>query len=96
MCQKHGCLEYHETSRDFVSGSGVYIDDIEDPFVPVQSGQLGLLAALVTRILRMFCLMLFLTVKLTNEVIFYSSQTDVGTSVNLQLLVSDPAKISFY
>lgn len=78
------------------SGSGVYIDDIENPFVPVQSGQLGLLASVGHTDIKNVLLsnVIPYEVRSNNEVIFYCSQTDVGSSVNLQLLVSDPAKIS--
>ena len=72
------------------------LDDFENPFVPVQSGQMGLLAGVGHTGVKDVLLSNVIPYELrtNNEVIFYAPQGDVGSAVNMQLLVSDPAKVS--
>lgn len=78
------------------SGSGVYIDDFEAPFIPMVSGQIGILAGVGHTAMKDVLLSNVIPYELrTNaEIIFYASQTDVGSSVNIKLLVADPDKVS--
>jgi len=72
------------------------LDDFENPFVPIQSGQMGLLSGIGHTSVKDVLLSNVIPYELrtNNEVVFYASQTDVGSSINMQLLVADPAKVS--
>lgn len=78
------------------SGSGVYIDDYEQPFVPMVSGQIGILANIGHTGIKDVLLSNVIAYELrsSNEILFYNSSSEVGSSVNIKLLVADPAKIS--
>jgi hypothetical protein len=78
------------------SGSGVYVDDFEYPFVPVSSGQIGMMAHIGNTDIKNVLLsnVVPYEVRSANEVVFYTSRDEVGTSVNVQLLVADPAKVT--
>lgn len=78
------------------SGSGVYIDDFEDPFVPMVSGQIGIIAGIGHTAMKDVLLSNVIAYELrtNSEILFYSSRDDVGTSVNIKLLVADPDKVS--
>lgn len=78
------------------SGSGVFIDDFESPFVPMVSGQIGIMAGIGHTGLKDVLLsnVISYEVRTSGEIIFYASRADVGDSVNIKLLVADPAKVS--
>lgn len=78
------------------SGSGVYIDDFEDPFVPMVSGQIGIIAGIGHTGMKDVLLSNVIPYELrtNSEILFYTSRDEVGTSVNIKLLVADPDKVS--
>lgn len=78
------------------SGSGVYIDDYEQPFVPMVSGQIGIIANIGHTAMKDVLISNVIAYELrsNNEILFYNSDSEVGSSVNIKLLVADPAKIS--
>jgi len=71
------------------------LDDFENPFVPIQSGQMGLMSGVGHTSIKEVLLSNVIPYELrtNNEVLFYAPQTDVGSSVNMQLLIADPAKV---
>jgi len=78
------------------TGSGVYIDDFEAPFIPMVSGQIGIISGIGHTGMKDVLLSNVIPYELRSntEILFYSSRTDVGTTVNIKLLVADPDKVS--
>jgi len=78
------------------SGSGVFIDDFESPFVPMVSGQIGIMAGVGHTGIKDVLLSNVIAYELrtNSEIIFYASRADVGNNVNIKLLVVDPANVS--
>ena len=78
------------------TGSGVYIDDFEAPFIPMVSGQIGIISGIGHTGMKDVLLSNVIPYELRSntEILFYSSRTDVGATVNIKLLVADPDKVS--